>query len=34
MSKKARTLATELDGFISPFRIDGGHKFHLKSHKT
>ena len=35
MSKKtARTLAAELDDFISPFRIDGGHKFHLKSHKT
>ncbi|WP_315771660.1 MULTISPECIES: polyphosphate kinase 2 family protein [unclassified Bradyrhizobium] len=34
MSKKPRTLADELDGFISPFRIDGGHRFHLKSHKT
>src|SRR3954463_16282246 len=34
MSKKARTLASELDPFISPFQIDGGHKFHLKSHKT
>ena len=34
MSKKTHTLAAELNGFISPFRIDGGHKFHLKSHKT
>ena len=34
MSKKnARTLAAELDGFISPFRVTGGERFHLKSHK-
>ncbi|CAL79219.1 conserved hypothetical protein [Bradyrhizobium sp. ORS 278] len=34
MSKKARSLAAELDPFISPFRVDGGGKFRLKSHKT
>jgi PPK2 family polyphosphate:nucleotide phosphotransferase len=35
MSKKSsRTLAAELDAFISPFRVDGSGKFHLKSHKT
>ena len=33
MSKKS-SLAAELDPFISPFRIDGSGKFHLKSHKT
>jgi PPK2 family polyphosphate:nucleotide phosphotransferase len=34
MSKKPRPLSTELDRFISPFRIDGSGKFHLQSHKT
>jgi len=35
MSKKSsQTLAAELDAFISPFRVDGSDKFHLKSHKT
>ncbi|CCD98237.1 polyphosphate kinase 2 family protein [Bradyrhizobium sp. STM 3809] len=34
MNKKARTLASELEPFVSPFRIDGGEKFRLKSHKT
>ena len=35
MSKKhARPLAAELDPFISPFRVDGTEKFHLKAHKT
>jgi PPK2 family polyphosphate:nucleotide phosphotransferase len=35
MSKKhARSLAVELDPFISPFRVDGSEKFHLKAHKT
>jgi PPK2 family polyphosphate:nucleotide phosphotransferase len=35
MSKKhARSLATELDPFISPYRVDGSDKFHLKAHKT
>lgn len=33
-NKSSRSLATELDGFISPFRFDGSGKFHLKSHKT
>ena len=33
MSKKS-SLAAELDPFISPFRIDGSGKFHLKSQKT
>jgi len=32
MAKKS--LGTELDPFISPFRIDGSSKFHLRSHKT
>jgi PPK2 family polyphosphate:nucleotide phosphotransferase len=32
MAKK--TLNSELDPFISPFRIDGSSKFHLQSHKT
>jgi PPK2 family polyphosphate:nucleotide phosphotransferase len=32
MSKKS--VAAELDRFISPFRIDGSKKFHLKSQKT
>jgi len=35
MNKRpARSLAAELDRFISPFRIDGSGKFHLKSYKT
>jgi PPK2 family polyphosphate:nucleotide phosphotransferase len=35
MSKKhARSLATELDSFISPFRVDGSEKFRLKAHKS
>jgi PPK2 family polyphosphate:nucleotide phosphotransferase len=35
MSKKSsKPLAAELDPFISPFRVDGSEKFHLKSHKT
>ncbi len=35
MTKKpSRTLSAELDPFISPFRVDGSDKFHLKSHKT
>jgi len=35
MSKThARSLKAELDPFISPFRIDGTEKFHLKAHKT
>src|SRR5919201_1026835 len=35
MSKKpSKTLAAELDAFISPFRVDGTTRFHLKSHKT
>ncbi|WP_407155845.1 polyphosphate kinase 2 family protein [Bradyrhizobium sp. STM 3557] len=35
MSKKhARSLAAELDSFISPYRVDGSEKFHLKAQKT
>jgi PPK2 family polyphosphate:nucleotide phosphotransferase len=35
MSKQpAQSLASELDRFISPFRIDGSTRFHLRSHKT
>src|SRR5277367_1494963 len=35
MSKKpSRSLAVELDRFISPFRFDGSGTFHLKSHKA
>src|SRR5690349_11418169 len=35
MSKKpAKSLSTELDPYITPFRIDGSRKFHLTSHKT
>ena len=35
MSKKPlRNLATELDRFISPFRVDGSSRFHLSSHRT
>ena len=34
MSRKPRPLSAELDAFISPFRIDGSSKFHLRSHKT
>jgi PPK2 family polyphosphate:nucleotide phosphotransferase len=32
--KSSGSLSTELDRFISPFRIDGTGKFHLRSHKT
>jgi PPK2 family polyphosphate:nucleotide phosphotransferase len=35
MSKTpSKTLAAELDSFISPFRIDGSRRFHLASQKT
>ena len=35
MSKSpVKSLATELDRFITPFRVDGATRFHLKSHKT
>ncbi len=35
MSKKlAKTLAAELEPFITPFRVDGARKFHLTAHKT
>ena len=35
MSKRpAQSLASELDHFISPFRVDGSTRFHLRSHKT
>jgi PPK2 family polyphosphate:nucleotide phosphotransferase len=35
MSKSAaQSLASELDRFISPFRVDGSSRFHLRSHKT
>jgi PPK2 family polyphosphate:nucleotide phosphotransferase len=35
MSKKpSKSLAQELDRYISPFRHDGSGKFHLKDHKT
>lgn len=35
MSKKpSRSLAQELDRYITPFRYDGSGKFHLRDHKT
>ena len=35
MSKKPlRNLATELDRFITPFRVEGSRRFHLSSHRT
>src|ERR1700742_2551128 len=35
MSKTpARSLSSELDPFVTPFRVDGSGRFHLKSHKT
>lgn len=35
MNKKpSRSLAQELDRYITPFRYDGSGKFHLKAHKT
>src|SRR5205085_11202876 len=35
MSKKSsKSLAQELDRYITPFRYDGSRKFHLKDHKT
>jgi len=30
----SRFLAAELDRYVSPFRVDGSDKFHLKSHRT
>jgi PPK2 family polyphosphate:nucleotide phosphotransferase len=35
MSKKpAKSLGTELDPYIAPFRVDGSRRFHLAAHKT
>jgi PPK2 family polyphosphate:nucleotide phosphotransferase len=35
MSKKpSKSLAQELDRYITPFRYDGSGRFHLKAHKT
>lgn len=34
MSRKPRSLASQLDPFVEPFRVDGSMEFHLKSHKT
>jgi PPK2 family polyphosphate:nucleotide phosphotransferase len=35
MSKKsAQSLASQLNAFVAPFRVDGSKEFHLKSHKT
>lgn len=35
MSKRpAQSLASELGRFVSPFRVDGSSRFHLRSHKT
>lgn len=35
MSKKpSRSLAQELDRYVTPFRYEGSGKFHLKDHKT
>ncbi|MCK1720642.1 polyphosphate kinase 2 family protein [Bradyrhizobium sp. 141] len=35
MSKKpSKSLAQELDRYVTPFRYDGSGKFHLKAHKT
>jgi len=35
MSKKPqRSLDSELEAFVAPFRVDGSRKFHLTSHKT
>ncbi|MBB4369587.1 PPK2 family polyphosphate:nucleotide phosphotransferase [Bradyrhizobium sp. cir1] len=35
MSKKpSKSLAQELDRYVTPFRYDGSGKFHLKDHKT
>lgn len=35
MNKKpSRSLAQELDRYITPFRYDGSGKFHLKAHRT
>jgi PPK2 family polyphosphate:nucleotide phosphotransferase len=30
----SRSFASELEQFVSPFRVDGTGKFHLRSHKT
>ena len=32
--KSTRSLAAELDQFITPFRFDGSGTFHLRAHKT
>jgi PPK2 family polyphosphate:nucleotide phosphotransferase len=35
MTKRpAQSLASELDRFVAPFRVDGAARFHLRSHKT
>ena len=35
MSKSAaKSLASELDRFVAPFRVDGSTRFHLRSLKT
>jgi PPK2 family polyphosphate:nucleotide phosphotransferase len=34
MSKTPRSLSSELDRFVSPFRVDGAARFHLRAHKT
>lgn len=34
MNNKSKSLASELDAYITPFRHDGSGKFHLKAHKT
>src|SRR5215831_21053811 len=35
MNKKpSKSLAAELDDFITPFRFDGSSRFRLKAHKT
>src|SRR5262252_3320987 len=34
MSKTPGSLRSELDAFVTPFRVDGTSRFHLKSHKT
>jgi PPK2 family polyphosphate:nucleotide phosphotransferase len=35
MTKKSeKSLAAELEPFVTPFRVDGAKKFHLTSHKT
>ena len=35
MSKKSSRLSSyDLDAFVTPFRVDGSAKFHLKSYET